>query len=119
VSSKEGMFFEESGHDSREFFFCEFLAEIFFCCGRTYCTDPYNLYKSIQSIQSYGFGTKIEKVWAQILRQISVFCSLFLGRTEQFVQLTMGMENEAEVARQQYSFGTKNKVDFYGTNLVL
>jgi hypothetical protein len=42
VSNKEGMFFEESGHDSSRIFFCEFLAEIFFCCGRSYCMDPYS-----------------------------------------------------------------------------
>jgi hypothetical protein len=50
VSSKEGMFSKEGGHDSREKKLCEFLAEIFFCCGRSYCTDPYD------SVQLYEFG---------------------------------------------------------------
>jgi hypothetical protein len=30
------------------------LAEIFFCCGKLYCTDPYSLYR---------FGTKIEVIF--------------------------------------------------------
>jgi hypothetical protein len=58
--------------------------------------SPYSLYESIQSVQQYGFGTEIEEFWAQISRWIFVFYSLFLGRTEQSLQLTVGMEKEAE-----------------------
>jgi hypothetical protein len=47
VSSKEGMFFEESGHDSQEKIPVNFLAEIFFCCGRSYYTDLYSPYNSV------------------------------------------------------------------------
>jgi hypothetical protein len=39
---------------------------------------------------------KIEKFWAQISRRISIFCSLFLGRTKQSVQLTVGTKNEVQ-----------------------
>jgi hypothetical protein len=31
----------------------------------------------------------------------------------------MGTENEAEEAKQQYSFGMENEVDFCGIDLVL
>jgi hypothetical protein len=74
-----------------------------------------NPYDSVQSVQLYGFGTKIEKYWARI----SILCSLFLGRTKHSVQLTMGTKNELEEAGQWYIFGTKNEAYFRGTNLVL
>jgi hypothetical protein len=114
VSSKEGMFFEESGHDSRENFSVNFWPKYFSAVGgRTVRIRTHSC-----TVQ-YGFGMEIEKFWAWISRQISVFCSLFLGRTEQSVQLTVGMENEAEEAGQRYGFGTKNEADFCGTDLVL
>jgi hypothetical protein len=81
--------------------FCGFLAEIFFCCGRPYCTNLYSPYDSIQFVESYGFGTKIEAFRARILRQISIFCSLFLGRMEQSVHPTVGTKNE--VLRRSYN----------------
>jgi hypothetical protein len=113
VSNKEGTFFEERGHDSRENFFCEFLAEIFFCCGRPYCTDPYS------PVQPYRFGTKIEEISGMDFEADFCFCSLFLGRTEQSVQLTVGTENKVEEAGQRYGFGMENEADFCGTDLVL
>jgi hypothetical protein len=104
VSSKESTFSKEGGHKSQETFFSEFWAEMFFCCGRPYYTDPYSPYDSIHLVQPYRFGMEIEAFQAQISRQIFVFCSLFLGRTKQSVQLTVGMENEAEGGRTTIQF---------------
>jgi len=57
--------------------------------------DPYS---------PYGFGKEIEAFRARISRRIFVFCSVFLGRTKQSIQLTMGMENEAEGGRTTIRF---------------
>jgi hypothetical protein len=99
VSSKEGTFFEESGHDSREKIYVNFLAEIFFCCGMPYCTDPYSLYDSLQSVQPYGFGMEIEANFGTVFEAIFRFSVVVLGRTEESVQWTVGMENEVRKRR--------------------
>jgi hypothetical protein len=44
VSSKEGTYFEEGGHDSREKISVNFWPKYFFYCGRPYYTDPYSPY---------------------------------------------------------------------------
>jgi hypothetical protein len=93
VSSKEGTFFKERGHDSREKNSVNFWPKYFSAVGgRTVRirTVP------VQSVQSYGFGTEIEAFLARFSRQISDFLWLFLGRTEQSVQLTVGTENEVQ-----------------------
>jgi hypothetical protein len=53
------------------------------------------------SVQSYGFGTKIKAFWARFSRQIFHFYSLFLGHTKQPVQWTIGTKNE--VRRSSYN----------------
>jgi hypothetical protein len=83
VSNKEGMFFEEGGHDSREF--CEFLAEIFFCYGRSYCMDPYSPYDYVQSVQSYRFGIEIEVIFDTVFKAIFRFLVVVFGHTIQSV----------------------------------
>jgi hypothetical protein len=60
VRNKEAMFSKERGHNSRETKIVSFYAKIFFCCGRSYCMDPYSPYDYVQSIQLYGFGMEIE-----------------------------------------------------------
>jgi hypothetical protein len=96
VSSKEGTFSKEGGHESQETFFLSFGPKYFSAVGgRTVCMDPYS--RMDLAWKSRHFGHRIS-------RQISVFCSLFLGRTEQFVQLTVGTENEAEGGRTTVRF---------------
>jgi hypothetical protein len=90
------------------------MDESFFCYGRSYCTDLYSLYNSTDLVQ------KSRQLWAQILRQISDFCSLFLGHTKQSVQLTFGTKIEVQKkVVQQYGLGTKNEAEYSGTVLLL
>jgi hypothetical protein len=114
---QRGHVFQERGHDSQEKFSVNFWPKYFSVVGgrtvriRTVHTIPYSRTMDLAQ-KSRHFGHRIS-------RQISVFCSLFLGRTEQSVQLTVGTENEVEEAVQQYGFGTENEADFCGTDLVL
>jgi hypothetical protein len=57
-------------------FFCEFLAEIFFYCGRLYYTDPYSPY---DSVQSYGFGIEIEVIFGTIFEDFFRFSVAIFG----------------------------------------
>jgi hypothetical protein len=63
VSNKEGTFFEESGHDSREKFSVNFWSKYFSVVGghtihiHTVCMIPYSL---------YIFGLKIEEIFGTI-----------------------------------------------------
>jgi hypothetical protein len=94
VSIKEDMFSKEGGHKSQEKFSVIFGPSYFSAVEgrtvriRTVRTIPYSLYNCMDLAQ------KSRQIWAQFSRQISDFCSLFLGHTEQYVQLTVGMENE-------------------------
>jgi hypothetical protein len=65
-----------------------FLAEIFSCCGRPYCTDPYS------PCSPYGFGSENRGNFGTIFEAVSRFLWLFLGRTEHSVHVTVGKENE-------------------------
>jgi len=62
VSSKEGTFLKESGHDSWEKKkSVNFWPKYFFSCGRPYCTDSYSPYDYVQFVQIWngnrsGFG---------------------------------------------------------------
>jgi len=75
--------------------FCDLWAELFFCYGRPYCTDSYSLYSHTD------LTWKSRRIRARISRQILDSCSLFPGRMEQSVQLTVGTENE--VQKRPYS----------------
>jgi hypothetical protein len=85
VSNKEGMFSKEGGHESREKISVSFGPNFFFCCRRPYCTDPYSL---------YGFGTKIKVASSMDFKADFIFLFIFLGRMEESIKLTMGIENE-------------------------
>jgi hypothetical protein len=114
VSSKEGTFSKELGHKSQEKFFCVFLAELFFCCGRPYCTDPYSPYSTVRiwhkNRGSFGHGFRGR---FQILFVVSGPYGTV--RTTDCWHRNRGTE---EVV-QQYGFGTKNEAEFSGTVLVL
>jgi hypothetical protein len=59
------------------------VAEIFFCCGRPYCTDLYSPNNSTDLAQ------KSRQFWARFSRLFLDFY-LFLCRMEQSIQLTVG-----------------------------
>jgi hypothetical protein len=68
VSSKEGTFFEESGHDSREKIFVNFWPKFFFVVGgRTV---------RIHTV-SYRFGTEIEAIFGTIFKAFQIFYGCF------------------------------------------
>jgi hypothetical protein len=89
VSSKEGTFFEESGHNSREKNSMNFWPKFFFCCGRSYCTDPYSPYGYVQS---YGFGTEIEAIFGTVLEAIFRFSVVVFGPYETVRTVDCGHE---------------------------
>jgi hypothetical protein len=60
VSSKDGTFFEERGHNSREYFSMNFWSKYIFRCGRPYCMDPYSPYSCTY------LGTEIEVIFGMI-----------------------------------------------------
>ena len=72
-------------------FFLFFWASYFFAMGGC----------AVRVCTTYEFGTKIEAFRAQFSKRISKFWWLFMGRTEQSVQLTVCMENE--VQRRSYN----------------
>jgi hypothetical protein len=89
------------------------VAELFFCCGRSYCTDPYSPYNSMD------LAWKSRQFWACFFEDFR-FCLLFLGRTEQSVQLTVG--TDFEVHGRSYNstdLAQKIEAEFSGTVLVL
>jgi hypothetical protein len=83
VSSKEGMFSKEGGHESKKIFFS--------VLGRKkFLLWEVILYRSVQSVRfhtvhtAYGFGMEIEAFWARFSRWILDFWWLFLGRTSDY-----------------------------------
>jgi hypothetical protein len=117
VSSLEGTFpKEKEGTNPKKFFLC-FWAELFFCCGRPYCTDPYSPYNFIQL---YGFGTEIEAVLGTIFKVDFRILFVVSGPYGTVRTTDCWHENRGtEEVVQQYGFGTENEVEFGGTVLVL
>jgi hypothetical protein len=94
---------------------CEFWAELFFCCERSYSTDPYSLYNYVQSVKPYGFGTKIEAVLGMIFEVYFRFLFVVSGsyRTIRTINCWHGKRGTEE-AVQQYEFGTFFEIEFLG-----
>jgi hypothetical protein len=112
VSSKEGTFFKEGWHKSREKFSVRFWAELIFCCGRLY--SPYD------SVQSYGFGMEIEAFWGTIFEVDFKILVVVYGSYGTVHTVVCGHKNRGtEQVVQQYHFGMENEADFYGTVLVM
>jgi hypothetical protein len=87
------------------------------CCGRPYCTDPYD---SVQFVQSYGFGTKIEAIFGTVFETIFKFSVVVSGSYGIVCTVYCGHRKRGtEEARQRYDFGMENEADFCGTDLVL
>jgi hypothetical protein len=78
VSSKEGTFSKELGHESQKKI-CDFWTELFFCCGRSYYTNSYRSYSVYNSVQSYGFGTEIEIVLGTDFEAKVIFMFIVYG----------------------------------------
>jgi hypothetical protein len=115
VSSKEGTFFEESGHDSREKNSVNFWPKYFSAVG--------GLYGSVQSVHPYSpyrFGTEIEAIFGTVFEAIFRFSVVVFGPygTVRTVDCGHGKRGTEE-AGQRYGFGTENEADFCGTDLVL
>jgi hypothetical protein len=117
VSSKEGTFFEESGHDSREKISINFLAEIFFCCGRLY---------SVQSVRFRIVCTTVRiwhenrgNFWHNFRGDFYIFGGCF-GPYGTICTVHCGHgKRGTEEAGQWYGFGMENEAGFCGTDLVL
>jgi hypothetical protein len=116
VSSKEGTFFEESGHDSREKIFVNFWSKYFSAVGgrtvriRTIRTIPYN---------HTDLAQKSRQFLARFSRQFSDFRWLFLGCMEQSVHGLWAWKTRYGRGGTAVRFGTENEADFCGTDLVL
>jgi hypothetical protein len=107
VSSKEGMFFEKK-------ILRVFEAEIFFCCGRSYCTDPYD------SVQTYRFGKEIKVIFGTIFAVVFRLSVAVFGPYRTVRSCDCGHEKQGmKEVGQRYGFGTKNEADLCGTDLVL
>jgi hypothetical protein len=89
------------------------VAELFFCCERPYCTDPYSLYNSTD------LARKLRQFWAHFSRKI--VCCFWAIRNSPYNRLLALFRGVAISGRvvQQYGFGTKIEAKFSGAVLVL
>jgi hypothetical protein len=94
--------------------FCEFWAELFFYCGRPYCTDPYSPHNP------YRFGMEIEAVLGTVFEADFrfLFAVSWPYGTVRTVDCWHGKQGTEEVI-QQYRFGMFFEAKFIETILVL
>jgi hypothetical protein len=117
VSSKEGTFSKEGGHESRENFSVSFGPKFFFLLWEAVLYGSYSSYDSVQSVRIWheieaALGTDFEADFSFLFTVSGPYGTV---RTTDCGHEKRG----TEVVVQQYGFGTKNEADFCGTDLVL
>jgi hypothetical protein len=103
MSSKEGTFSKEGWQKSQEKFSISF--------GLNYLSNVEGRIVQIRIVRT-DLARKIEAVLGMVFEAISSLCSLFLGCTEQFIQLTVGTKNEV----QKRSYNSTDLVHFLRQN---